>query len=47
MFQSGRPFFASIATRCASSVPMNSVSPRMATPRLFEPQQTRASGDGV
>ena len=47
MFQRGRPFFASIAITCASSVPMNNVSPRSATPRLFEPQQTRASGDGV
>ena len=43
-FQSGRPFLASIATRCASSVPMNSVSPRIATPRLpsaLEILQTR------
>ena len=47
MFQSGWPFFASIAMRCASSVPMNSVSPRIATPRLLAPQQTRASGAGV
>jgi len=40
VFQSARPLLASIATRCASSVPMNSVSPRIASPRLFAPQQT-------
>ena len=40
-FQSRRPVFESSATRCASSVPMNNVSPRMATPRLLAPQHTR------
>jgi hypothetical protein len=43
-FQIGRPLRASSAIRLASSVPMKSDSPRIATPRLFEPQQTTSSG---
>ncbi len=39
------PLFASIASRCASTVPMNSVLPRIARPRFTRPQQVRA-GDG-
>jgi hypothetical protein len=39
-FHFTRPDFASIATRWASSVPMNSVSPRIASPRLLAPQHT-------
>ncbi len=43
--QIGLPFFASRAIRCPSMVPMNSVSPRIASPRFTRPQQTRAAGD--
>src|SRR3989442_7295086 len=38
VFQMGRPVFASSATRCASRVARNSVSPRIARPRLTDPQ---------
>jgi len=47
MFQIALPVFVSMAISRPSSVPMNSVSPTTATPRLFDPQQTRASGEGV
>ena len=48
VFQTARPVFASMAISCASSVPMNSVSPRIASPRLLAPQQTmRSCGRGV
>ena len=42
--QSSVPVAASSATTCASRVAMNTRLPRMATPRLFEPQQARWSG---
>ncbi len=45
VFHSSCPLFASMASRCASTVPMNSVSPRMARPRFTRPQQVRA-GEG-
>ena len=43
-FQSSVPVAASSATTCASSVAMNTRSPRIATPRLFDPQHARWSG---
>jgi hypothetical protein len=47
VFQMGRPLLASIAINCASSVPMNNVLPRIASPRLLAPQQTMRSCAGV
>src|SRR4029453_11866367 len=44
--QTRRPLVASTATRWASIVPMNNVSPRIATPRLIRPQHGRDSGAG-
>ena len=44
--QSSLPLFASIASRCASIVPIYKVSPRIARPRLTRPQHARASGAG-
>ncbi len=42
-FQIGRPVFASMAIRCASTVARKSVSPRIARPRVMRPQQNLAS----
>ena len=47
VFQRILPVLASIASRCASMVPMKSVSPRMANPRLTRPQHGPASGRGL
>ena len=41
------PLIASMATSCASSVAMNNVSPRIATPRFTRPQHGLADRDGT
>src|SRR5512138_197781 len=41
IFHASSPVLALIATRYASTVPMNRVLPRMASPRLLLPQQLR------
>src|SRR5579863_5636505 len=45
-FQRTAPVFASSATRCESAVPMKTVSPRIATPRLvaYKPIETTLGG---
>ena len=43
VFQRILPVLASMASRCASMVPMKSVSPRIDNPRLTRPQQGPAS----
>ncbi len=47
VFQIGRPFFASMATRWASTVAMNNVSPWIATPRFTWPRQQSRPGEAA
>src|ERR1017187_1430637 len=44
VFHTNRPLLASSASKCASTVAMNNVSPRIATPRFTDPAAAEPAG---